>query len=598
VRAFNLLPSSKSESGISSIIRGEDLSVVALSLSLRGIDVRMFVGLKSPHGNNRFKVSRKLPLGLSHRMDSMQLFMARKIRQGTFEKEPRKPRQLDPDEIYNPEPNRTVLEFIESMGEVNNVCAPYKPLATIQRVDSVSSIIAACNLGTINTTIRLVGVLGWQLAVPANSTIKVGDYVVFVSLGSWVDTSNAPFSSMLGSFPAGAIVKGAVKTLKIRTSDDADVFSEGICLPVADLVATATEPHVWQIGEDVTELLNVRKHKGVIYRKPASTSTDPSPDSAVGVINALIHGYNYNCDFPKHIVPRLEERHLKSHYPKCLQELEGKEYYITKMVEGQSMTLIWQDPASKVTASQAAGPLSSQAEREVEELMPVQSETDDAETKKYYEEFAIIKLSEEKYTVRKRVRDAYFTICSRNKIIYNNGVCRGPPAMLHLCKRSNWIEALKGRNIAIQGHLCGPNIHGNPQKFNTTQFFVNSVKELDPSTNGYRSYSLPEMEAFANKYKMELLPRMPVRQQLFDQPGDHVGALQKIQELANTAVLEATEYVGRTRVKKEFPVSSKGIIIRPTVPFFSEELGKEFSVKVNNQLYFEHLSDTVQPLGR
>ena len=82
-------------------------------------------------------------------------------------------------------------------------------------------------------------------------------------------------------------------------------------------------------GANLTELLPVRKY------------CKPEPERRVGNSGYAPPKYESE-DFPKHIVSKTDEDHVRSN-PKAMAEFDGVESYISLKLDGSSLTLIFQD---------------------------------------------------------------------------------------------------------------------------------------------------------------------------------------------------------------------------------------------------------------
>jgi hypothetical protein len=467
---------------------------------------------------------------------------ARKVKEGSFVKEPAEPKEVD--EVAT-EVNQTVLEFIEAEKHRDDICPPYQPLATLQQITAVTS-------SPTSPELDIARVLGWDVAVP-KGTFSVGDIAVYIALGATIDSDKPYFRNYNRN----------VKPQKMAEN----LYSEGMLLPAATVVELLGGPNQLVIGRDVTEELQVRRRRLVRYLKP-TVITAPTGETD--------YKYNYDYDFPEHIIPRVNELALKS-FPECLTELHGKQIYVIKEgLDGESFTLIWQPPEP---IDQREKLLQQLAQLEIPKKQKFDAKSAAVDMSQDYltRMNALVAVQENNPKYQRRLNESFLTICSRNKIVYENGHCKGPPKMINFCRENDWINLFKGRSIAVQGLLCGPNIHKNRMKLDSLQFFVLTVREFDEGKRSYRSYSFSELKDFTNEYGrhgMHMVPIMSEPETIFDA----TWTVDKFQALANTATLKVSE------VDQDDPqIPASGIIVRPAEPFISQVLQKEFSVRLSNQ---------------
>jgi RNA ligase (TIGR02306 family) len=157
--------------------------------------------------------------------------------------------------------------------------------------------------------------------------------------------------------------------------------------------------------------------------------------------------------------------------------------------------------------------------------------------------------------------DEPLIVCSRN-LILNEESTMYEYAKLHI-KAS--LEKY-GRNIAIQGEICGPKINGNRLELSNYNFYIFNIKDLDTDT--YLDYN--EMCEIATELKCKTVPLLHT----FEFTEEYT--ISKLQLIAN-------EVIYTTPNKKTIP--GEGIVLRPLTPKWSPELSKYLSVKIINQLY-------------
>lgn len=254
-----------------------------------------------------------------------------------------------------------------------------RAIATIEKIISLEPIKDA-------DAIELAGVLGWFVVVKKGE-FQIGDFCVYIPIDMTVDPQRECFKFL--SDPKHSEKRAVIKTKKIR-----GVFSQGLVLPMSMLPNAEN----FKESDNVAQELDVQK-----YEK--DTSTVYSGGNNVPV-----------KPFRSDVISKTDEINLKNS-PGSLEELVGKELYVTLKMDGSSMTLIYRNNGTK-------------------------------------EEFSV---------------------CSRNYEIDEDTV------MYKYVNENNLKERMQkyGRNLAIQGEFCGPKINGNKMELKTYEFYVFNVKDLD-----------------------------------------------------------------------------------------------------------------------
>ena len=184
-----------------------------------------------------------------------------------------------------------------------------RKLASIQKVISVEPIENA-------DKIEKVKILGWQ-CVAKKDEFKQGQLCIYCEIDSLFPEK--PEFEFLRS------KKFRIKTMKLR-----GVISQGIVFPLEilpehDRLVITEEYHIngneHIVGQDVTEKLGITK-----YEPP--------------ILPQLIGQAKGN--FPTHIVPKTDEIRLQSAIS-VLEEIIGKEVYITEKEDGTSFTAYYKD---------------------------------------------------------------------------------------------------------------------------------------------------------------------------------------------------------------------------------------------------------------
>lgn len=136
--------------------------------------------------------------------------------------------------------------------------------------------------------------------------------------------------------------------------------------------------------------------------------------------------------------------------------------------------------------------------------------------------------------------------------------------MVDYAKQEDLIS-LFHTNVALQGEFCGPKICGNRLDLSEYHWYIFNIKNLD--TNEY--YGRDQIIEICQTKSLEVVPELS---RLFV---DEETTIEFFQNLANQVKYP----------KVDNSDEGEGIVIRPTIPFFSKKLGKIFSVKVINQKY-------------
>jgi RNA ligase (TIGR02306 family) len=177
-----------------------------------------------------------------------------------------------------------------------------RKLASIQRVESISPIYEADNIVKAR-------ILGWDVIVKKNE-FKVGDLCVFFEIDSILPI--APWSQFMQSR------KYRVKTVRMK-----GVLSQGLALPTSILIG-----NVFEVGLDISKSLGVTKYEPAI----------PSLADNKEIAGAFPGG-----------VPKTDETRLQSVLG-VLDELRGKDFYITTKLDGQSATFYKPSPEEPLMA--------------------------------------------------------------------------------------------------------------------------------------------------------------------------------------------------------------------------------------------------------
>ena len=171
-----------------------------------------------------------------------------------------------------------------------------RKLASIQRVKSVEPIPGADLIDKVTFTS-----VGWQCVV-MKGEFQEGDLGVYIEIDSVVPECQ--------DFEFLRPKKFRVRTLKLKGT-----LSQGLMVPLAILGETG---YTLDEGEDVTELLGITKYE------------PPVPISLEGQVVGKRPGFVY----------KTEEIRVQSE-PALLEELTGKEVYISTKIDGTSMSVFF-----------------------------------------------------------------------------------------------------------------------------------------------------------------------------------------------------------------------------------------------------------------
>lgn len=175
-----------------------------------------------------------------------------------------------------------------------------RKLASVQYVHDVWPIDGA-------DKIECIGVLGWR-CVAKKGEFAVGDLCVYFEIDSFLPI-RPEFEFLRSGCYKNSELLG--EGFRLRTQRFRGQISQGLCLPLSILGEGQ-----WSIGEDVTELLGVRKWE--IEERATSNGT---------IIGSLPAG-----------IPKTEESRIQAE-PGLLEEFAGLPYYITTKMDGTSATM-------------------------------------------------------------------------------------------------------------------------------------------------------------------------------------------------------------------------------------------------------------------
>ena len=180
-----------------------------------------------------------------------------------------------------------------------------RKLASVQYVHDITPIEGADMIETAH-------VLGWQCVVKKGE-FKVGDLGVYFEIDSFLPI-RPEFEFLRGSSYKKTDLMG--EGFRLKTKRMRGQLSQGLLLPLSILPPEGG----WKVGDDVTDVLGVRKFE---IEERVSTS---------GTIKGNI----------PYDIPKTDELRIQS-FPELLDEIKEKPYYITTKMDGMSVTMYYVD---------------------------------------------------------------------------------------------------------------------------------------------------------------------------------------------------------------------------------------------------------------
>ncbi len=181
-----------------------------------------------------------------------------------------------------------------------------RKLASIRRIDDIRPIDGA-------DAIECAVVGGWTV-VAKKGEFAVGDLAIYFEIDSWIPVELAPFLCKGKEPREFEGVKGErLKTIKLRGQ-----LSQGLLLPLAEVISIAGCWSPIKEGDDVTEYLNIKK-----WEKP---------------MNAQLAGV-CRGNFPS-LIPKTDQERCQNLVKQIVAANEaGTKFEITEKLEGSSMTV-------------------------------------------------------------------------------------------------------------------------------------------------------------------------------------------------------------------------------------------------------------------
>lgn len=180
-----------------------------------------------------------------------------------------------------------------------------RKLATIRKVDKITPIDGA-------DKIELAHVGGWKVVVQKGEYSE-SDRAVYCEIDSWIPTEIAPFLSK-GKEPSEY---NGVKGERLRTIKLRGQISQGLLLKTSIETDDCLALDLLDIGEDVTECLNIQKWEPEI------------PVQMQGKVKG---------SFPNYI-PKTDQERVQNLSDKDLQEITSVGFEVSEKLEGSSITI-------------------------------------------------------------------------------------------------------------------------------------------------------------------------------------------------------------------------------------------------------------------
>lgn len=184
-----------------------------------------------------------------------------------------------------------------------------RKLASVRKIADIQPIPNA-------DAIELATVDGWKVVVAKNVGHKVGDFVVYCEVDSFLPIKPEFEFLRKSSYKKMGDDEGfRLRTIKLRGQ-----ISQGLILPISEVIPFPDVLDYMEVGKDVTELLGVVKYE------------PPIPAELAGKIKGL---------FPSFLRKTDEERiqNLASEF----ENWKNKTFYVTEKLDGSSATFYYKD---------------------------------------------------------------------------------------------------------------------------------------------------------------------------------------------------------------------------------------------------------------
>ena len=177
--------------------------------------------------------------------------------------------------------------------------------------------------------------------------------------------------------------------------------------------------------------------------------------------------------------------------------------------------------------------------------------------------------------------DTGFVVCSRKFKVEHGSNIESANAWSKMAHQYTIENVLKENpNLVIQGEVCGAGIQNNRLKLPGQKLFVFNVyikKHAEHLKNAPMNYD--DLVKFCQKYALPIVPHVKFHPKGGTSVADLDALKQMLVYLANAQRYTFTD--GSS-------IPAEGIVIRPTVPTWSNELGKWLSVKIIDENYSDY----------
>jgi RNA ligase (TIGR02306 family) len=187
-----------------------------------------------------------------------------------------------------------------------------RKLASIRKIEKIDPISGA-------DKIELVTVDGWKVVVAKDVGHKIGDFVVYCEIDSFLPIKPEYEFLRKSSYKKMGDEEGfRLRSVKLRGQ-----ISQGLILPIKDVIPFPDVLDYMEVGKDVTELLGIVKYE------------PPIPAELAGKVKG---------GFPSFIPKTDEERiqNLSSEYEEWKTQSDH-EFYVTEKLDGSSATFYMKD---------------------------------------------------------------------------------------------------------------------------------------------------------------------------------------------------------------------------------------------------------------
>jgi RNA ligase (TIGR02306 family) len=187
-----------------------------------------------------------------------------------------------------------------------------RKLASIRKIEKIDPISGA-------DKIELVTVDGWKVVVAKDVGHKIGDFVVYCEIDSFLPIKPEYEFLRKSSYKKMGDQEGfRLRSVKLRGQ-----ISQGLILPIKDVIPFPDVLDYMEVGKDVTELLGIVKYE------------PPIPAELAGKVKG---------GFPSFIPKTDEERiqNLSSEYEEWKTQSDH-EFYVTEKLDGSSATFYMKD---------------------------------------------------------------------------------------------------------------------------------------------------------------------------------------------------------------------------------------------------------------